>query len=74
MPSAKPKSYIRDDGVRMVEIRPNEYVEESIAERLRLTRHASGGIVGPGKPYIVGESASDYPVSKALAERLGLLR
>jgi len=38
MPSAKPKSYTRDDGVRMVEIRPNEYVEESLAERLGLLR------------------------------------
>jgi len=32
------KSYIRDDGVVMVEISPNEYVEESMAERLGLFR------------------------------------
>jgi len=38
MPSAEPKSYIRDDGVVMVEIRPHVYVEESMAERLGLLR------------------------------------
>ena len=32
--SLKRKIYIRDDGVRMVEISPNVYVEESIADRL----------------------------------------
>ena len=36
--SSKRKSYIRDDGVVMVEIRPHVYVEESIAERLGLLR------------------------------------
>jgi hypothetical protein len=34
----KRKSYTRDDGVAMVEIRPHEYVEESLAERLGLIR------------------------------------
>jgi hypothetical protein len=37
MPS-KRKSYTRDDGALMVEIRPHLYVEESIAERLGLLR------------------------------------
>jgi hypothetical protein len=36
MPSKKPKTYIRDDGCLMIEISPNLYVEESIAERLGL--------------------------------------
>jgi len=36
MPSRK--SYIRDDGCLLVEISPNLYVEESIAERLGLMR------------------------------------
>jgi len=34
----RPKTYIRDDGVVMVEPSPNLYVEESIAERLGLLR------------------------------------
>ena len=34
----KRKTYIRDDGVLMIEVRPNLYVEESIAERLGLLR------------------------------------
>ncbi len=38
MPSKQHKTYIRDDGVVMVEIRPHEYVEESLAERLGLLR------------------------------------
>jgi len=32
------KRHIRDDGCLMVEIRPNLYVEESMAERLGLLR------------------------------------
>lgn len=68
------KTYIRDDGVVMIEVSPHLYVEESIAERLNLTRWASGGVVGPGKPYLVGECSSDYPVSRVVAERMGLLR
>jgi len=35
---AQHKSYIRDDGCLMIEISPNLYVEESIAERLGLLR------------------------------------
>jgi hypothetical protein len=35
---AKPKSYTRDDGVVMVEIRPHVFVEQSLAERLGLLR------------------------------------
>lgn len=35
---AKRKTYTRDDGVVMVEISPNLFVEESIAERLGLSR------------------------------------
>jgi hypothetical protein len=38
MPSTKRKTYTRDDGVVMVEIRPHEYVEESLAEKLGLLR------------------------------------
>jgi hypothetical protein len=38
MPSTNRKSYIRDDGCLMVEISPNLFVEESIAERLGLLR------------------------------------
>lgn len=38
MPSTKRKTYIRDDGAVIVEIRDNEYVEESIAEQLGLIR------------------------------------
>jgi hypothetical protein len=38
MPVMPRKSYIRDDGVVMVEIRDNEFVEEAIAERLGLLR------------------------------------
>jgi len=34
----KCKTYIRDDGVVMVEICPHVYVEESMAERLGLLR------------------------------------
>jgi hypothetical protein len=37
MPS-KRKTYTRDDGAVMVEIRPHQYVEESMAERLGLLR------------------------------------
>lgn len=33
-----PKTYIRDDGVLMVEIAPHTYVEEEIAVRLGLVR------------------------------------
>jgi len=32
------KSYIRDDGAVMIEIRPHLYVEESMAEKLGLLR------------------------------------
>ena len=35
---AKRKAYTRDDGVVMVEIRDNEYVEESLALRLGLLK------------------------------------
>jgi hypothetical protein len=35
---SKRKSYIRDDGGLMIEIRPNLFVEENIAERLGLLR------------------------------------
>jgi hypothetical protein len=38
MPSTKRKTYTRDDGVIMVEISPNTFVEESLAERLGLLR------------------------------------
>jgi hypothetical protein len=34
----KGKSYTRDDGCLMVEISTNDFVEESIAERLGLLR------------------------------------
>jgi hypothetical protein len=34
----KRKTYTRDDGCLMIEISPNLYVEESIAERLGLLR------------------------------------
>jgi len=38
MPKTR-KTYIRsDDGATMVEIAPHQYVEEDIAERLRLLR------------------------------------
>jgi hypothetical protein len=37
MPKSR-KSYTRDDGTVMVEIRTHEYVEESIAERMGLLR------------------------------------
>jgi hypothetical protein len=37
MPASR-STYIRDDGCLMVEISPNVYVEESIAERLGLLR------------------------------------
>lgn len=38
MPRKSRKTYTRDDGCLMVEIRPNLYVEESMAERLGLLR------------------------------------
>jgi hypothetical protein len=37
MPKSR-KTYTRDDGCLMVEIRPSVYVEESMAERLGLLR------------------------------------
>jgi hypothetical protein len=37
MPTPR-KTYVRDDGVVMIEISPNLYVEESLAERLGLLR------------------------------------
>jgi hypothetical protein len=36
--ASKRKTYTRDEGVIMVEISPNLFVEESIAERLGLLR------------------------------------
>ncbi|WP_262027132.1 hypothetical protein [Microvirga sp. Mcv34] len=74
MPHKSRKTYTRDDGVVMVEISPGVWVSKDYAERQGLLRPATGGIVGPGKPYLVGEHASDYPVSRALAERMGILR
>jgi hypothetical protein len=38
MPSTKRKTDTRDDGVITVEISPNPFVEESLAERLGLLR------------------------------------
>ncbi|MBA1157775.1 hypothetical protein [Microvirga mediterraneensis] len=58
----------------MIEIAANVFVERGWAERNGMTRYATGGIVGLGKPYLVGEHCSDYPLPKAVAERLGLLR
>jgi hypothetical protein len=38
MPATKRKTYARDDGCLMVEVSPNLFVEESIAEWLGLLR------------------------------------